>query len=78
MFIFRSIISCLVNDYCVITTEVATDYEAGVVILVKAVKLRFFLYHNKVHPLNSYKAIKNKSNKTRQHRTQNLHKKYTV
>ena len=26
----------------------------------------------------NYKAIKNKSNKTRQHRTQNLHKTYTA
>ena len=33
----------------------------------------FFSYHNKIHPLTNYKAIKNKSNKTRQQRTQNLH-----
>ena len=38
----------------------------------------FFFYHNKIHPLTNYKAIKNKSNKTRQHRTQNLHKTYTA
>ena len=38
----------------------------------------FFLYHNKIHPLTNYKAIKNKSNRTRQHRTQNLHKTYTT
>ena len=40
--------------------------------------LDFFLYENKIHPLTNYKAIKNKSNKTRQHRTQNLHKTYTA
>ena len=31
--------------------------------------LDFFFYHNKIHPLTNYKAIKNKSNKTRQQRT---------
>ena len=31
----------------------------------------FFFYHNKIHPITSYKAFKNKSNKTRQHRVQN-------
>ena len=34
--------------------------------------LDFFLYENKIHPLTNYKAIKNKSNKTRQYSTQNL------
>ena len=31
----------------------------------------FFLsfYHNKIHPVTNYKAIKNKINKTRQHKT---------
>ena len=34
--------------------------------------------HNKIHLLTSCKAIKNKSNETRQHRTQNLDKAYTT
>ena len=40
----------------------------------------FFLsfYYNKIHPLTNYKAIKTKSNKTGQHRTQNLYKAYTA
>ena len=29
----------------------------------------FSFYHNKIHPVTNYKAIKNKINKTRQHRT---------
>ena len=29
----------------------------------------FCLYHYKIHPVNHYKAIKNKINKTRQDRT---------
>ena len=29
----------------------------------------FSFYHNKMHPVPNYKAIKNKINKTRQHRT---------
>ena len=39
-----------------------------------------FFYHDKIHPLTNYyyKAIKNKSNKTRQHMTQNLHNTYTA
>ena len=31
-----------------------------------------------MHPLTNYNAIKNKSNKTIQHRTQKLHKTYTA
>ena len=38
----------------------------------------FFFYNNKKHPLTNYKVIKNKSNKKRKHRTQNLHKTYTA
>ena len=38
----------------------------------------FFFCHNKIQPLTNYKAIKNESNKTRQHRTQNFHKTYTA
>ena len=37
-----------------------------------------FFYHNKIHPPTNYKVITNKSNKTRQHRTQNLDKRYTA
>ena len=38
----------------------------------------FFLYrHNNLHRLISHKYIKNKVNKTMQHRTQNLQKTYT-
>ena len=29
----------------------------------------FSFYHNKIHPVTNYKAIKNKINKTRQHKT---------
>ena len=29
----------------------------------------FSFYHNKIHPVTNYKAIKNKINETRQHRT---------
>ena len=29
----------------------------------------FFFYHNKIHPVTNNKAIKNKINKARQHRT---------
>ena len=35
----------------------------------------FSLYHYKIHPVTNYKAIKNKINKTRQHRTFFLTKK---
>ena len=38
----------------------------------------FFYHHNNVHRLTSYKYIKNKSNKARQNRTQNLQKTYTA
>ena len=32
----------------------------------------FSLYHYKIHPVNNYKAIKNKMNKTRQDRTKKI------
>ena len=38
----------------------------------------FFFHYNKIYPLTNYKAIKNKSNKTRKYRTQNLHNTYTT
>ena len=37
--------------------------------IVPIIKKSFFFYHNKIHSLTNYKAIKNKSNKTRQHKT---------
>ena len=33
-------------------------------ILQRANLPTFFFYHNKIHPITNYKAIKNKSNKT--------------
>ena len=35
-------------------------------------------FHNKIHPVTNYKAIKNKINKTRQHRTKNFFNKKTT
>ena len=32
----------------------------------------FSFYHNKTHPVTNYKSIKNKMNKTREHRTKNF------
>ena len=31
----------------------------------------YSFYHNEIHPLTNYKAIKNKTNKTSQHRIKN-------
>lgn len=51
--------------------------KINILILIFKV-VSFFFYHSKIHLLTSYNAIKNNSDKTRQHRTQNFHKTHSA
>ena len=77
---------CLPNIYNFLTENISLTtskltqrrlriYFLGSLQLFKSL---FFFHYNKICPLTNYKAIKNKSNKARKYRTQNLHNTYTA